>query len=471
MVNGRHPLGIQPWGNSLLSDQPGDIKKSGLGSMSVLADELVLEILGLLDAKSLIRLSLVSKALYVFANYDESWRARVLEEFEGGFKFNESWRITYLSLRFPGTDMRSKTLLQVDGFFSDLLYQPWFCANVVIPDAWLEVDNIDRVSGISVSEFRERFEVPNRPVIIQDVASTWPAFKSWNRQYLSKAFSGKKIVAGNYDMDFEGFLTYCDSQNDEMPLYLFDKKFVEKSPMLGKDYRVPEYFQEDFFSVLGASARPDYRWIIIGPERSGSSFHKDPNSTSAWNAVIKGKKKWILFPPNITPPGVHPSQDGADVATSVSLIEWFLNFYEQTKNCEVKPVECIVNSGELIFVPRGWWHLALNLEESTAITQNFVSSVNLPHVLKFLKSGREDLVSGRPHEEREGLYRDFVSKLREHGHGDLLDELESKELVCKPRLLSIFDKAKTVGSEPNQKAACLGKDPVSTSQPFKFNFL
>lgn len=67
--------------------------------------------------------------------------------------------------------------------------------------------------------------------------------------------------------------------------------------------QVPKQFTEDFFSVLGESARPDYKWLIMGPERSGSSFHKDPNATSAWNAVVKGSKKWVLFPPHVTPPG------------------------------------------------------------------------------------------------------------------------------------------------------------------------
>lgn len=67
---------------------------------------------------------------------------------------------------------------------------------------------------------------------------------------------------------------------------------------------------EDFFDLLPEADRPTYRWILVGPPKSGSTFHQDPNSTSAWNAVVSGAKKWILYPPEVIPPGVFLAEDG-----------------------------------------------------------------------------------------------------------------------------------------------------------------
>lgn len=85
------------------------------------------------------------------------------------------------------------------------------------------------------------------------------------------------------DWPLKTYMDYMNDNQDESPLYLFDRSFVEKMGIevgtyLDGQYWTPECFGEDFFTVLEGQ-RPDHRWLIIGPERSGSTFHKDPNAT------------------------------------------------------------------------------------------------------------------------------------------------------------------------------------------------
>jgi hypothetical protein len=174
---------------------------------------------------------------------------------------------------------------------------------------------------------------------------------------------------------------------EEAPLYVFERHFASLAPPLADDYTEPACFTSaaahgsDLFSLLGAQARPDHRWLIAGPKLSGSVFHVDPNGTHAWNACVKGRKKWVLYPPGICPPGVSTrGSDDSDVLLPLSLGEWFLAFWEHhekrrsTGPVEQRPVECVVEAGELLFVPHGWWHCVLNLDDSIAVTHNYVSS-------------------------------------------------------------------------------------------------
>lgn len=220
------------------------------------------------------------------------------------------------------------------------------------------------------------------------------------------------------------YVEYMHNNNDESPLYLFDRSFVEKMGIsISKSqespaYWIPECFGNDLFTVLG-DKRPDDKWLIVGPARSGSTYHKDPNATSAWNVVLRGRKYWIMFPSSAPPPGVYVSEDQSEVTSPLSIAEWLLGFHAEarrTPGC----LEGVCSDGEVLHVPSGWWHLVVNLDVSIAITQNFVPKSHLPSVLSFLKDNTADQVSGFKKEVIDP-YGLFVERMQKE-HPALLEE-------------------------------------------------
>lgn len=89
------------------------------------------------------------------------------------------------------------------------------------------------------------------------------------------------------------------------------------------------------------------------------------------------------------------SPDGAAVTAPISLMEWFVNYYPALQQSGIPYVEATVSAGDLVFVPRGWWHAVLNLDDSIAVTQNYVPTSQLAHTLLFLRD-KADQVSGVP---------------------------------------------------------------------------
>lgn len=151
---------------------------------------------------------------------------------------------------------------------------------------------------MTYEEFAERWS--DRPFILTDCIRSWPACKEWNINQLSRMYADVEFRAEAVDWPFSTYCQYMCNNQDESPLYLFDKKFAEKMDVSigkaeGAAYWKPDCFGPDLFEVLD-SERPAHRWLIVGPARSGSTFHKDPNGTSAWNAILQGAKYVSNFP-------------------------------------------------------------------------------------------------------------------------------------------------------------------------------
>jgi hypothetical protein len=320
-------------------------------------------------------------------------------------------------------------------------------------------NRISRLKNLDEAEFSAKWA--DKPFILTEPVKQWPIYGNWTTSSILDLYRQVKFRAEAVDWDLETYVNYMQNNNDESPLYLFDRSFAEKMKLtIGKGsestYWAPDCFGSDLFMLLG-SDRPDHRWLIMGPSRSGSTFHKDPNGTSAWNAVLTGAKYWLMFPsaPNIPPPpGVILSEDASEITSPLSIAEYLLSFHEIariTPGCR----EGICYQGEVLHVPSGWFHLVLNLEDSIAITQNFVPERKLADVLRFLRDS-PDQISGFK-DDVQDAYGLFVERLKKHDPS-LLEET----------LKGIESKSKSTSAKWKQLTTSADKSPSQNGFSFSF---
>ncbi|KAG9236501.1 hypothetical protein BJ875DRAFT_456344 [Amylocarpus encephaloides] len=391
-----HPLGIKPSGNKYTAVRNG---KDNVGPFQLFPDEVIVIVLETLHAAELCSLGSTCKFLYAFSRSDDLWKSLFIESKQskgGSFVWRGTWRSTLL-----GLSNEHLSQIQCGHVFSDVLFRPFLCTYTSLVPYSSSIppkNQIARLRNLTPKEFSDDWS--DKPFILTEPVRQWPVFRSWDAETLMEQYGDVKFRAEAVDWSLNTYSHYMRNSCDESPLYLFDRSFVEKMDItVGKDvpcasYWIPECFGEDLFAVLG-DKRPDDKWLIIGPARSGSTYHKDPNATSAWNAVLRGSKYWIMFPSNASsppPPGVYVSEDQSEVTSPLSIAEWLLGFHAEarrTPGC----LEGVCGEGEVLHVPSGWWHLVVNLDASIAITQNFVPKSHLPSVVSFLRA-RPDQVSG-----------------------------------------------------------------------------
>ena len=196
-----------------------------------------------------------------------------------------------------------------------------------------------------------------------------------------ESFDSDEDVTVSLNDIFEYFL----SQRDDDPLYIFDHQFTERCSLICKDYQDmfnvemengpsslrQALFPEDLMSKM--SERPPHKWLLVGPQGSGTHIHQDPRGTTAWNALFHGVKIWTFFHPRLSADDVRSGDKywSGEQASSY----WFINYLPGAiKRCGAENVKIAIQMpGDVIIVPPSWWHCVVNAEDTIAVTENGVS--------------------------------------------------------------------------------------------------
>ncbi|CAI2175225.1 18962_t:CDS:10 [Funneliformis geosporum] len=489
--------------------QLNDPRIRGLGTLHVIPDDIFSEhVLAKLSDQDLAHCARVSRFFYVFSRDDQLWKKHCLDKWGSdhgvmhNFMYRGTWLLTYLFPTMLNEIDEEKVwahplcrLLHFPEITSHYLYAKWCRCNMFL-GKFVPTQKTSSDSKISTEnemelineKFESLYDAQSVPVLIRnDSVEKWKAWTEWKWETLLKKY-GKTIFrvanerGGKHrylPMSLESYIRYIRAQHDETPLYIFDANFADKEPEMADAYEVPKYFQDDFFSVLSGK-RPPYRWIIIGPARSGASWHVDPAGTSAWNITIEGRKRWALYPPHIFPPGLSVSRTGINnhqslyntdildnAKDSATSLFWFLEVYPQLPP-EMRPLEIIQEPGQIIFIPSGWWHMVLNIDDTVAVTQNFANIHNLEHMWETF---HEKMLKTYPYLEpfiarKVSIFSDTTDDpvIKEEGFTSRLDFLEGfRDLkIWHPRVIDVLGRYSLDENVPIEVIS-QGQNPVFRS--------
>ncbi|WP_226063563.1 cupin-like domain-containing protein [Kaistella polysaccharea] len=229
---------------------------------------------------------------------------------------------------------------------------------------------IDVVDTITQEEFREKYLLPRKPVVIKDLARSWPAYQKWTMDYMkevvgdvevplydsSKADPAAPINSAAAKMKFGDYINLIKEKPTDLRIFLFDP--MKSASQLLKDYIAPKDLMGGFLDK--------YPNMFFGGQGSETFLHYDIDMAHIFHTHFNGRKHVLLF-----------DNKWKNRLYKIPYATYALEDYDiSNPDFEKFPalegiegIECFLEHGDTLFMPTGWWHYMKYLDGSFSISQ------------------------------------------------------------------------------------------------------
>jgi len=220
----------------------------------------------------------------------------------------------------------------------------------------LNLQDIPRVKSINKDDFIKHYFKPQKPVVLENAVSDWPAIQKWDLDYM-------KTVAGHitiplYDdrpVDYkDGFnephakmkmSEYIDLLKREPTKYrIFLWNALKEVPQLREDFNFPDF---------GIRLLKEIPMLFFGGRDSYTFMHYDIDLANIFHFHFEGTKEIILFDQNQNDylykiPHSLITREDIDFANP--------DFKKWPALSKAIGYKTELNHGEVLYMPEGYWH-------------------------------------------------------------------------------------------------------------------
>jgi hypothetical protein len=227
----------------------------------------------------------------------------------------------------------------------------------------MQLKPVDVVASIDREVFRRNYFEPQVPLVIRDLSKQWPAYTKWNWDYFKSIVGQQKVgiynnvksdayTPINKADDYTTFGEYIDmirSGPAAWRIFLFN--IFTHAPQLKDDFTFPEHLMRGFVKK--------FPMLFVGGKGSITHMHFDIDLSHIIHTQFCGRKRVLLFPYEEQHKLYRKPFEVlslADFSNYYDIEKSRLNFQEFPAIKEAKGFEVVLDHGDTLFMPGGYWH-------------------------------------------------------------------------------------------------------------------